>query len=576
MTVTPSRNSRLWHPARGIIFSSAGSASSPSPARTSRSPISLTAGVSQQRYVVTSQSINTQSEDLASVLVQQTPPAIRKARTVSRRLGVRSPAENTAECDSVPVAEEPVPETQPEAEPTVAPKKIPDVPPLKVLDYAMVEPLFRAAKESAPGSTESYWSYSHYRRKEKDGTLRKPTVHYCRSTETMERVCQYFIGEKVLGFDLEWVVDAMKHQGLRKNVSLIQLASSSRIGLFHVALFPQCWDMVGPTFRRLMEDPNVVKVGVAIKGDATRLRNFLDIESQGLMELSNLYRLVTHSRTGQYHMINRRLVPLATQVEEYLHLPLYKGAAVRTSNWSAPLDMDQLKYSASDAYAGLHLYATLEHHRKQLDPCPPRPHYAELGMPILLKDEAIPGRQDDVQEVDATEFEELDDSETKASPTSKRGPRKSSERIKDSRVESAESQAVSYRASHPDSRATVATLRVYYLWHDYNLSPGTIAQLLRDPPLKLSTVANHILAAIKSERLPADSTRLREVAREIHNRLREVEPDLPKENEPKENEPKEYPPMEKSCADDPWAFETLPVSRSSRSSRWNHLYRDAI
>lgn len=42
--------------------------------------------------------------------------------------------------------------------------------------------------------------------------------------------------------------------------------------------------------------------------------------------------------------------------------------------------------SASDAYAGVQLYATLEHHRKQLNPCPPHPHFAETGLPIRLTD----------------------------------------------------------------------------------------------------------------------------------------------------------------------------------------------
>jgi hypothetical protein len=222
-------------------------------------------------------------------------------------------------------------------------RKTTDDPPPPVFEYKMVDGLFYAAKRAEPGSAGSFWSHRQYRRTAEDGSSQNVKVHYCCSKHKMEQVCrQYFMDEKVLGFDLEWVADSTKRDGLKKNVSLIQLASPSRIALFHVALFHDSEDMVGPSFRSLMEDPEVTKVGVAIKGDTTRLRNYLDIHSRGLMELSNLYKLVTHSRTRQYHNINRRLVTLATQVEQYLHLPLFKGQNVRSSDWSRRLDIDQV------------------------------------------------------------------------------------------------------------------------------------------------------------------------------------------------------------------------------------------
>jgi len=218
------------------------------------------------------------------------------------------------------------------------------------------------------------------------GKEQKVKIHYCLSKHTMERVCQnYFMNEEVIGFDLEWASEASKAQGPRRNVSLIQLASPSRIALFHTAVFnDKDIAELGPKFRHIMESPDILKTGVAIKGDATRLRNFFGIDSRGLMELSHLYRLVTYSPRGEYKMINRKLVTLALQVEEILHLPLYKGQDVRGSDWSKRLSMDQIVYAASDAYAGPHLFATLEHMRKQLDPCPPRPHPAESNLPIRI------------------------------------------------------------------------------------------------------------------------------------------------------------------------------------------------
>lgn len=327
MTATPPRANQVWHPARGISFSPV-PAPRASPVQSPRTISEVSIGVSQY-HVAASSTISSLSEEaLATAVAPQTPP---------RSLGSRTVAQSVDGCVSV----QSVTETSVVVKETE--RKATDDPPPPVFEYKMVDDLFYTAKKSPPGSPESFWSYTQYRYAAEDGSSHKVKVHYCRSRHTMERVCkQYFMDEKVLGFDLEWVGDSMKKDGLKKNVSLIQLASPSRIGLFHVALFTNNEDMVGPSFRSIMEDPDVTKTGVAIKGDCTRLRNFLDIESRGLMELSNLYKLVTYSRNRQYHNINRRLVPMAKQVEEYLHLPLFKGLDVRSGDWSGPLDWDQV------------------------------------------------------------------------------------------------------------------------------------------------------------------------------------------------------------------------------------------
>jgi exonuclease 3'-5' domain-containing protein 2 len=196
------------------------------------------------------------------------------------------------------------------------------------------------------------------------------------------------------------------------------------------------------------------------------------------------------------------------------------------------------------------LYATLEYHRKQLDPCPPTPHFAELNLAIPLADEIKLTDPDETKKNTEVEpLEEcasgsLDDSEQylvqafgvlsieyreAAAPVyvttqTKRNlmlqekrktttvATKSPQRPKDSRVEVAEDRATSYRASHPKTTASLPHLRAYYLWHCYGLPPANIAQLLRDPPLKTATVAQYILSVVQSETLPVDHDELRELA----------------------------------------------------------------
>jgi hypothetical protein len=220
----------------------------------------------------------------------------------------------------------------------------PIVPPYTPLDFKIPDKAFREARRASAGNLKSYWNYSLYRGPGKDGALdSKVKVHYCTSSRTTERVInEYFADEKVLGFDLEWMSTANRNSGPRWNVSLVQLASPTRIGLFHLAVFPEKDILVAPALKRILEDANVTKVGVWIKGDCKRMSQYLDVQTRGQFELSHLYRLVKYSKSGEYSLINKKLVALATQVKDCLGLPMFKGIDVRAGNWSRPLNMSQI------------------------------------------------------------------------------------------------------------------------------------------------------------------------------------------------------------------------------------------
>lgn len=249
-----------------------------------------------------------------------------------------------------------------------------------LLTYQIPTETLRIAMTASPSSGAAYWRHDLYR-----GPLdQKISMHYCKNIEVSERVAKYFVGEKVLGFDIEWKPNASTNDGIRGNASLIQLASEDRIALFHIALFKgnTIDELLPPTLKKIMESPDITKAGVAIRGDCTRLQKHLGIESKGIFELSHLYKLVRFSAT-EPKKVNKVLVSLARQVEEHLQLPLSKGP-VRESDWSKALLYEQMLYAASDAYAGFRLYDALEAKRKKLKPTPPRPEHAELNMPIRL------------------------------------------------------------------------------------------------------------------------------------------------------------------------------------------------
>lgn len=108
-----------------------------------------------------------------------------------------------------------------------------------------------------PLSSATYWHYTLYQGPGGD----KVKVHYCKSKEATEKVAQLFLEEKIVGFDIEWMKNAKKNEGITKNVSLIQIASESRVLLAHIARYPnapasekdqQVEDFVAPSLKKIM------------------------------------------------------------------------------------------------------------------------------------------------------------------------------------------------------------------------------------------------------------------------------------------------------------------------------------
>lgn len=253
------------------------------------------------------------------------------------------------------------------------------------LDFQIPADAMREAMLASPGTPASFWSHKLYRGPGDE----KVTVHYCRSKETGETVAKLFLDKPVLGFDIEWKPRANAAAGLKSNVSLIQLACEDRVGLFHIALHkgetPE--EVLPPTLRAIMASPDVVKTGVAILSDFSRVAKYLDTQARGVVELSHWHRLITYAEHDP-KMVNKRLVSLAIQVETHLQLPLSKGD-VRTSDWSKQLNHEQCSYAAADAYASYRLYEALEEKRMAMKPRPPRPQFAELKMPIKLTNRVV-------------------------------------------------------------------------------------------------------------------------------------------------------------------------------------------
>ncbi|CAB1103500.1 unnamed protein product [Ectocarpus sp. CCAP 1310/34] len=109
------------------------------------------------------------------------------------------------------------------------------------------------------------------------------------------------------------------------------------------------------TFNRslkvLLNDPTITKVGVAVKGDGSRLQRDYGVETCGMVDLRS------YARTCWVDLPCRSL---AGMVATALGKSLSKNPSVRFSRWSqAELTQNQVNYACLDAYAAVVLHAEI-------------------------------------------------------------------------------------------------------------------------------------------------------------------------------------------------------------------------
>jgi hypothetical protein len=196
-------------------------------------------------------------------------------------------------------------------------------------------------REASEETTPLFWTHTNQRAP----NGQKLIVHYCRTLDSTEEVSKLFLDSKVIGFDMEWKAQAFATDSIQNNLSLIQIANEERIALFQIAMFKPARgleDFVAPSLRRILECPNITKVGVAIKADSTRLRKFLGIEARSILELSHLFKLVKFGQANP-KLVNKRSVNLSEQMEEHFGLPLDKSEDLRCGDWTRSLNYRQVQ-----------------------------------------------------------------------------------------------------------------------------------------------------------------------------------------------------------------------------------------
>jgi ribonuclease D len=162
-------------------------------------------------------------------------------------------------------------------------------------------------------------------------------IQILESAEEMEAAASILANESHLGFDTETRPSFKK--GDYYPPALIQLATEHCVYLFRISE-TETFDPLLP----ILESPDILKTGIAIKDDVKELRAMEDFTPSGFIEVADI--------TVKLGYENRGLRALAG-----LLLQGRISKAAQVTNWARPkLDNKQIRYAATDAWISREIY----------------------------------------------------------------------------------------------------------------------------------------------------------------------------------------------------------------------------
>ena len=158
--------------------------------------------------------------------------------------------------------------------------------------------------------------------------------------EELYDAVQYLKKYPILGFDTETRPSFKK--GRVNGVALLQLAANSKTFLFRlnrIGLPVELTDLLG--------NPDILKVGAAIKDDIRGLQKLNDFDANGFLEL-------------QQYVSNFGIESFSLKKLSAIVLNFRISKRQQVSNWEAEvLSPGQLKYAATDAWVSYEIYQKL-------------------------------------------------------------------------------------------------------------------------------------------------------------------------------------------------------------------------
>ena len=177
-------------------------------------------------------------------------------------------------------------------------------------------------------------------------TFDGPIIVVDKINEDYAEAVDYLSAQSVLGFDTETKPCFQPHQP-RNQMALLQLSGPDKAYLFrlHSVGLPK-------PVAAILANPNIVKVGAAVKDDVRGLQKYLKFTAKNFVDLQII---------GQDYGIKDKSVKKMAAII----MGVKVSKAQQLSNWEAPvLSGPQLKYAAIDAWICREMYLKLKSSRQ--------------------------------------------------------------------------------------------------------------------------------------------------------------------------------------------------------------------
>lgn len=177
-------------------------------------------------------------------------------------------------------------------------------------------------------------------------TFDGPIIVVDKINEDYAEAVDYLSAQSVLGFDTETKPCFQPHQP-RNQMALLQLSGPDKAYLFrlHSVGLPK-------PVAAILANPNIVKVGAAVKDDIRGLQKYLKFTAKNFVDLQII---------GQDYGIKDKSVKKMAAII----MGVKVSKAQQLSNWEAPvLSGPQLKYAAIDAWICREMYLKLKSSRQ--------------------------------------------------------------------------------------------------------------------------------------------------------------------------------------------------------------------
>ncbi|KAL5021969.1 hypothetical protein ScPMuIL_001124 [Solemya velum] len=195
------------------------------------------------------------------------------------------------------------------------------------------------------------WRWMHSMKKRlKFRRLNETQIHVINSSTEWEQhypiLASQLDSHKVLGFDCEWVFDKK-----RRPVALVQI--STQQGFCLLVRTSKIAPNIPESFKKILADRSILKVGVASKDDGKKLQKDYGIVVRGCVDLRHMLGRIR----GIYNCSSVGLQGLAAAV---LGVNMAKESNIRCGDWEADiLSSEQIDYAAQDALVAVDIFTNL-------------------------------------------------------------------------------------------------------------------------------------------------------------------------------------------------------------------------